>query len=228
MGFAGFIPVINSRHSNNGVATKKQPTNNQNTDMKTLHLRRHSIKDGANNTIGTKGLQLAFEEGIIAHLAGSRYKKLFHGQLIRTAQTALAFCQGFGYVPAVMPVMDGLGDDALFAEIANAGFKAAVASGLSNFAATRQVHGDEQASIWAHRGCGAVETMFFSMNDNEVGVGFFHSPTIELVAWHYGAEHSEIDGWDQLKDMEGLVFACDDSRIILVAGKISVKTNAAK
>lgn len=36
--------------------------------MKELHLRRHSIKDGPNNTIGPKGLKLAYEQGELLNL----------------------------------------------------------------------------------------------------------------------------------------------------------------
>lgn len=107
-------------------------------------------------------------------------------------------------------------------------FKTAVADGLSNFAATCQVHGDAKANDWAHQGYRAVENMFYSLNDDKVGIGFFHSPTIELVAWYCGATHDKAKGWDQLKDMEGLVFTHFDNSPISVAGKITVQPDAAK
>lgn len=203
------------------------------TKIKMLHLRRHSIKDGPDQTIGPKGLELAIREGKRVDLgtvpvvgppvqeqdemalldsgqtAKRRYDKLFHGPQVQNAQTALAFCQGLGYVPRVMPIVNGLGNDNLFAEIITEEFKAAVQSGLSNFAAVRQVHCDIKVAAWADRGRMAVTRMFDEMGDGEIGAGFFYGIPIELAAWACGAGDDTVKEWTGLREAEGLIFVWD-------------------
>ena len=203
--------------------------------MKILHLRRHSIKDGLNGTIGLKGIRL---DSRLGYESSEPFAKIFHGPSIRTSQTALAFTYGLScrprvptinFVPKSMPIIFGLGDDTFFSEIGTDKFKKAVKGGLSKFAAIRKVHGQEKAMGWAKRGHLALMTMFDAMEDNEKGVGFFHSPTIELTAWVCKATESGIAKWSRLGDMEGLVFALDTQRReIRIVGRIDVETKVHK
>lgn len=196
--------------------------------MKILHLRRHSIKDGPNNTIGPKGLELAVKQGKLVKVG---YDKLFHGPLVRTAQTALAFCQGLGYTPFIMPVVSGLGDEALFAKMVTEEFRAAVKKGLSNFAAVQLVHDSEKIAAWTNQARLALMQMFDSMKDCEIGIGFFHSPTIELTALACSASDvaDAAEDWTRLRDLEGLVFVHDqETATPFLVGKISVQPDAAK
>lgn len=196
--------------------------------MKTLILLRHSLKDGPNDTIGPKGLKLAWEQGLNAKEI--RPEVIFHGPLVRTAQTALAFCEGLGYVPRITPVIYGLGDSTLFAEIATPEFRTAAKS-TSFFRATLQTHGVEKTKIWAELGLQAVKSMFEQMDDdeNKLAIGFFHSPTIELAAWACGVEQSGIDDWDKFSEMEGLTFKCDTSnKFMSLIKSASLKTPSPK
>ena len=203
------------------------------TKIKVLHLRRHSIKDGPGQTIGVKGLELARGQGALVNLgfvqpkfppasepAGDemalievqptqrRYGRLFCGPQVQNAQTALAFCQGLGYVPTVMPVV-GLGDDAMLKIIATPEFKQAVAGGLSFYAAIRQVHRNEDSMPWAELCRMALIAMFGDMAEGDIGIGFFYGIPIELAAWACGAGEDTTESWTGLREMEGLVFVWD-------------------
>lgn len=199
--------------------------------MKTLHLRRHSMKDGANDTIGPKGLALAKAEGekktgLGVHEVGdgpdamyvnNAYARIFHGVLIRTLQTVYGFAQGLGYTPTLMPMVKGLGDQATFVEMVNDAFKSAVKDGKSNLAALGHAHSATRVSSWAKEAVDALESMFDQMTDDEVAIGFFHSPTIELAAANCVTFGTALPkGWDDLKEMDGLVFV--QNRIPMVSG----------
>jgi hypothetical protein len=202
------------------------------TKIKVLHLRRHSNKDGSIQTIGFKGLELARSQGELVNLGLApmvgqptqeedemallessqptkrRYDKLFHGHQIQNAQTALAFCQGLGYTPRVMPIV-WLGDDSTLKIIATPEFNQAVADGLTFYAAIRQVHKNENFMAWAEYCRMAVIAMFDAMKNREIGVGFFYGIPIELAAWACGADEEDQVIWTGHREMEGLVFVWD-------------------
>ena len=204
--------------------------------MKTLHYRRHSIKDGTvKDTIGLKGLKLARHEGGLLHDAGFPIHRLFHGPLVRTAQTALAFCQGLcGILPDVMPVVLEIGTDELFREMATEQFRVAVKAGMSNFYALQAAHPEDKIVQWMDHSQKGVQSMFDQMEDGETAIAFGHSPVIELAALAYDAGEQPVEkivtGWDNLSDLEGLIFEGafleGQKGLIAVTRKISVAKDA--
>ena len=186
--------------------------------MKTLHYRRHSKKD-PDNTLSRGGIHLAVQEGSKAwHY---NYRHLFHGPLVRTAQTALAFCKGLGYVPEIMPVVHEIGTDELFAEIATSEFWRAVEGGASYFQALLVAHDETKAQEWAGPIAESIHKMLDDIDDNQTAIVFGHSPVIELAAWIIlGFKLPE--GHDRLDEMEGIVFATDDVGKICSGPKITV------
>lgn len=168
-----------------GDSPKKTKTKNI---MKTLVLRLHSITDGPNNAIGPEGLELAKRQGQLTSDRGIDFNQLFYAPYVATAQTALAFCEGLNYVPATTPVVSDLDYGALLAEISTDQFASTVKSGLSNFMAILQVHGEAKAKQWAELAHRDVLWMFDQMEYGEDAIGFFHSPTIELAAWSCGVK----------------------------------------
>lgn len=201
--------------------------------IKTLHLRR-SIDNGA---IGAEDINFARDQGRAVDLGYPtdlrlgeklRYGKLFCGPLACSAQTALAFLSGLRYFPTIMPVVNGLGDEALLKEIKTIEFKSIVADGLSEFVAVLNVHGSRKFEAWFKLGQSALNGMFSAMEAGEVGVGFFHSPLIEMAAWKYGANPNAEKSWFNLDPMEGLIFVNDGKNPTSVTGKISLITVAGK
>lgn len=235
------IPAKNRARVKNKNSKTKIQIMNKLTKVKTLVLFRHTTKDGPNETVGPQGFDLAASQGAAQSnyikLADaedgmdgdwqSRLSKLFYGWQFQNLQTALGFCKGLGFVPTLMPVVSGLGDDALFSEIITDEFRAAVAGGLSNFAAIRQVHGHQQSVAWAEQCRLALITIFEAMADGQTGVGFFYGIPIVLAAWACGATEDEEHIWDHLGLMEALVFIADRENIPSLAGKIYVAKNGA-
>lgn len=191
--------------------------------MKKLHLRRHGKKDGPNDTIGPQGLEQTRREGVEAVRNGNSYQRLFYGPLVRTAQTALAFLEAFMRPPITMPVVQGLGDDALFKEIVNDTFKRAIAAGQTNLAATLMAHPSERCTIWQMHAGAAVEQMFDALGEGEMGLGFFHSPTIEMAASSFGFVVTDL----KLAELEGLEFTQDANGVVRVTTVIRVTQEAA-
>ena len=200
--------------------------------MTTLILRRHSTKDGPQDTIGPKGLLLARREGDNQDVVDPEVDHIFHGPLVRTAQTALAFAGQMGCKSVSYPVVDGLGSAAMFGDMVTDAFKAGVKSGKSNFVALIETHGVERCQEWAVRAClPAVEGMFDILVDEDVGIGFFHSPTIELAAWAVAGCPDIKDfpaEYAQLGDLEGVTFYRDDEGAITLGDKISVEPLSAE
>src|SRR5258708_221021 len=125
--------------------------------MKRVSAFRHSLKDGPRNTCGPKGLELATRQGeAFIALGLGFFDKAAHGILVRTAQTLLAFLKGYlsdsqnySVFPGILPPIEQLGSDELFAEMnANPDF-AATAKEIGNFHAVFKCHGDEKAGAWA-------------------------------------------------------------------------------
>jgi hypothetical protein len=152
-----------------------------------------------------------------------RIARIFHGMLLRTAQTAIAFCKGLGYVPTLMPAVSGLGDDAMFKEMANDAFRAAQKT-MSNLQALQASHPAKRYVEWAKEARVAVDSMFEQMSDDEIAVGIFHSPTIELAA---STLQNDLvpnpDGWDSLKEMDALVFVQSTGGLLGVTKVIRAK-----
>jgi hypothetical protein len=191
---------------------------------KKLILFAPSTLDGPDQTIGPKGLELARLKGLLMGDRVIAFNRLFYGPFLETTQTALAFCEGLNNMPTSNPVRVGLGDKTLFVEISTPEFKLAATNGMSNFNAVKEIHGEAKAMIWAEVSKSSVLSMFDQLKHNEVGVGFFLSPMIELAAWCCGA-NSVPKGWDRLGDMEGLIFSHHSERKILVEEKISKQRN---
>lgn len=204
--------------------------------MKTLHYRRHSTK-GTDNNLTDEGIVRAILEGLKAgeqRIPGSGndidgphrliYDRLFHGPLIRTAQTALVFCHGLNYIPKPMPVIPEIGTDELFMEIATPEFREAAKKGASNFDATLNVHDVSWCQEWAVQAKEAIRAMFKFMRNGEYAVAFGHSPVIELAAWACWSQNfSQLpDRFRRIGDMEGIEFIQQDDGMISVGEKIVV------
>lgn len=189
--------------------------------MKTLHYRRHSIKDGPNNTIGPKGIVLARAEGEKVDITDTSYARGFHGPLVRTAQTLLAFSRGLGYVPDPMPVVPEIGTDDLFAAMATPEFRQTVAGGASNFTSLVTAHGFDQCRDWAIIAALGVASMFGAMGQDEMAIAFGHSPVIELAIWRLCGHDMPEVFLRQIADMEGAIFTEENDKIE-VLGKIIV------
>ena len=202
--------------------------------MKTLYLLRHTLNLGG--LVTHEGFALAEAQGQSLDLRvpptdvgpdvtwiNPRIARLFHGLLLRTAQPALAFCKGLGYVPTFMPAVSGLGDDAMFKEMANEAFRAAQKT-MSNLQALQASHPAERYVEWAKGSRAAVDSMFEQMGDDEIAVGFFHSPTIELAASTLQNDLVPLpDGWNNLKELDGLVFVQSTGGLLGVTKIIRAK-----
>lgn len=192
--------------------------------MKTLHYRRHSIKDGAvKDTIGTKGIALAITEGDQDAEHDIFPGCVFHGEMVRTAQTALVYMSCMDHGWRVMQVVPQIGNATLFAELANDAFRKAVTGGASNFEAVIAAHGIEKAKGYAADALEGVVDMLDDMgNDDDLGVAFGHSPIIELAAWAATGFESLSEALRKLGDMEGIIFTQNMSGAITVGNKITV------
>ncbi len=176
--------------------------------VKKIRYVRHSIKDGANNTIGPKGIAYVQEKAI-----GAKYTDIFYG-IYRTVQTALAYICQVGCQPGVRvhtPVAE-IGTEELFAIMVNNGFKAAVNAGKTNIEAVYMAgHTGEQITIWANDALTGVKKMFDAMPDNGFGLALGHDPIIPLATIALGYE-----GIPSLKEMEYLDFFLQDDGSIEV------------
>lgn len=194
--------------------------------MKTLRYRRHSSKDGAvKDTIGFKGIALAISEGDKDAENGILPGCVFHGELVRTAQTALIYVSCMDHGWRVMPVVPQIGNAALFAELANEALCKAVAGGASNFEAVIAAHGVEKAKGYAADAFEGVKDMFDDMgNDDDMGAAFGHSPIIELAAWAAAGFQDLPPEFIRLSDMEGIEFVNEDdgNGTIRIGEKITV------
>lgn len=188
--------------------------------MKTLHYRRHSLRDGV--YIGEKGLALAFDEGQKARKSGdAMFDRLFHGPLVLTAQTALKFCEGLDYVPTIMPIVEEIGTEQLMKQIGTDAFRAAKTDDKTWLQTTINVHGLLAARTWAQIAVGGVGLMFEDMSEGETAIAFGHSPVIDLVVWSTAWPH-EIS----VVEMEGYVFTQSENGAVQIAKKIDVVLEA--
>ena len=169
---------------------------------KTLRYVRHSLKDGANNAIGPKGIALAQEKAVSAP-----YTDIFYG-IYRTVQTALAYICHIGCAPGTRvhtPIAE-IGTDELFAVMVNDAFKAAVKSGKTNIQAIYEAgHSVEQLAAWSEDAAIGVKKMFDLIPVGGFGLALGHDPIIPMAAEIFSAE-VEIQS---LKEMEYLDFYMD-------------------
>lgn len=193
--------------------------------MKKLYYFRHSTKDGANNTIGPKGLALARKVGDWLYdnnEEGLEFDCVFHGQLVRTAQTALAFTAGYGAVGDIMPIVPEIGDDELFKQMTAPSQFRTLASAMGNFKALLQCHEQTRCGEWTYLAFSAVEKMFDAMNESEAGVAFGHSPMIELALAKILHTTELPDEYLTFGDMEGVELQQEEGEAIKVVRKISM------
>lgn len=178
--------------------------------MKTLHYRRHSLKEG--NYITLKGMILSGDEGHAMTKRGINFEKLFHSPFLRTLQTAYSFCQGLQYQPVLMPVVKEIGNQKWFDElVANGAYMKAVDRKKTHLEALYAASENDQAlrNSWgeiAHRG---LVRMFIDMDEGETAIAFGHTPIIELAAAMLPVGGLLPLGWDHLAEMDGLVFVQD-------------------
>ncbi len=192
--------------------------------MKRLYYFRHSSKDGANNTLGPKGLALARKVGDWLYDAEEEleFDRVFHGTLVRTAQTALAFTAGYGAVGDIMPVVPEIGNDALFSQMVDPSQFRTLASAMGNFKALFQCHDSEVISSWIAEASLAVVNMFSAMEDGETGVAFGHSPMIELALAKVLGTTELPEEYLVFGDMEGVELQQEEGGAIEAIRKISM------
>ena len=192
--------------------------------MKRLYYFRHSSKDGANNTLGPKGLALARKVGDWLYDAEEEleFDRVFHGTLVRTAQTALAFTAGYGAVGDIMPVVPEIGSDDLFSKMVAPSQFRTLASVMGNFKALLQCHDPNQLAEWTYLAFSAVENMFNAMEDGETGVAFGHSPMIELALAKVLGTTELPEEYLVFGDMEGVELQQEEGGAIEVIRKVSM------
>jgi len=181
--------------------------------MKKLTLYRHSEKTQDGNHISfTDGLRLAMATGATIT---DNISHVFHGPLPRTAETACYLVAGnpnaFSDATQHDPIV-GLGDNDLFSEMFPDNVRNLVGK-YSVLGAVFQGHGDTVASEFAQRGIDAINEMFDLMENDEIGVGMFHDPTISLAAHFIGLPNAR-----SLKSMESITFIQDDDGNIKAIG----------
>ena len=197
--------------------------------MKRLFYFRHSTKDGFQNSIGEKGLALAEQVGawMLNDVTAQEvdFNKVFHGPLIRTAQTALAFMSTFGGEFKTMPVVVEIGDDQLISDMVRPSQFRPLAGVMGYYAALLQCHGGESVDYWILRAVAAVINMFAAMDEDDDAVAFGHSPMIELALAGIMGTKKLPEEYLVFSDMEGVELQQDDAGNISIVGKISMTTS---
>jgi hypothetical protein len=174
---------------------------------KRLRYVRHSLKDGNNNTIGPKGLALISEKS-----PEGNYTDLFYGLLYRTVQSVLAIIAAIGCVARtrVHTPIKAIGNDELFADMANDAFKAAVKEGKTNVQAVLASHTEAHIEDYKEIAIAGVKEMLDAMPDDGFGLALGHDPVIPLAAITLGYD------FPSLKEMEYLDFVLYDDGTITV------------
>jgi hypothetical protein len=110
-----------------------------------------------------------------------------------------------------MPVVTGLGDDKMFGsdEMVTPEFRE-VQKHMPNLAAIDKVFPADRVQQWQAAAGQAGRSMFEQIAYNGIAIGFFHSPTVELVVRDIVPEANRLDGWDSMKEMDGVVIVQDD------------------
>lgn len=197
--------------------------------VKTLFLFRHSLRDGEN--ISEEGFRLAIDLGEQIRELPPQHFDIVHefgSPMSRCWQTLAGIKSGYadaGLGSTIIPHQPvfGLGDAAIAEEILTDEFKAAVASGMSNFHAAMAVHPDK-VKEWAAGAFAGLSKMFKAMDDEGPvqGIGVFHSPFIELLAWLLLGLPEELpeDLQDPLKELDGFEFYQTEDGTISVGPKL--------
>lgn len=133
----------------------------------------------------------------------------FHGTLIRTAQTAIAWLTADGQEPRVHQPIPEIGSDDLFKEMANDEFKIAQKS-MSNIEALVAVHTPEKVVEYTTNAGEGVRKMLDLIEDDGVAEAFGHDPVIPLAAKAFGADVPS------LKELEYIDFIWEDGNITVV------------
>jgi len=188
--------------------------------MKILYYRRHSLRNG--DYISPEGLHLALKEGALSDVI---FSEAFHGPLVRTAQTLLAFLMGTSIECTIHPVIEEIGTNDVLTSMANEAFRLGQGQDLPHLTCLRAAHDQATYDKYAATARLAVRKMFDAMEDGSFGIAFGHSPMIELSATGLEAhpEGKLPEGWDDLKEMDGLVFVQHDDGKLIVESVIRAK-----
>jgi hypothetical protein len=194
--------------------------------MKKLILRRVDTPNGPNDAISSQTLALAQRQGELAE-AVDRPTKIFHGPLAQSEQPARAYHRGLGLKgeAIIMPIVEDLGNRALFLEIATPTYKEHRRTmDLSVFTTFLLAHSRDDYKM-IHKvmrlGRQAVSLMFSKMKEGEIGAAFCPSPILETTASFFKDDADGIKDLGKLNIMEGLVLI-DDGDSVRVTEKVSV------
>lgn len=187
--------------------------------MKKIYYFRHSKKNGS--IIAEEGIILAVESAI--NVQEIQFTDLFHGILIRTAQTLIAIITGLScrlkgtkLIPPVEgaklhPPIDEIGNQEKFDEIVSDEFRKLTKEGKSNLEALRKTLSPEKFQKFLEWAAEGVKKMFSQMEgDNALACG--HSPVIEAAAEYFTGEEDSY----QPKECEFYEFVFHNSGDITV------------
>jgi len=176
--------------------------------MKKLFYVRHSLKEG--DVISAEGLVKAKELGM---RFSETVTDLFHGILVRTAQTLIAVMTGMGKFcenTTLHPVIEEIGTQDLFDEMVTPAFKEARKTASSNLEALMMENIEvSNFPFFLHNSGAGVEKMFSMMSDGGVGLAIGHDPIISLATEHFGLK---LNGY-QMKELEYIIFTEENGKI---------------
>lgn len=171
--------------------------------MKKLVMFRHGKKDG--KMISAEGLKEAMELG---RTLNRDVNCVVAGLLPRTWQTASAVLGGYmtqGKAPVrALTAIEEFGTDELFNSWIEKGFRAAVQKTGSNLEGVRGILSEQDFAEVKETARAGIYEVFHQMFDDELCVGFGHSPIIELAAEHYS-----LFG-QNLQELQGVIFTLDN------------------
>lgn len=197
--------------------------------MSSIYYFRHSIKDGENNTLGPKGLELAKRVGSYMYREDDEFNPevVFTGPLVRTVQTAYAFMQGLSEqcncpIPVLLEAIPEFGNDGLFVDMVKPSEFRTLAAKMGNYRALLACHNGDVVGLWVDIATDAVKKMFTAMNEVQTAAAFGHSPMIELALAGILGSKELPEEYLVLKEMEGVLLEMDDAGNISVSRKISM------
>lgn len=158
--------------------------------MKRLRYVRHSDKDG--EFIDEFGLKRAMD--LVPEDNTQRFTDVFHGPLVRTAQTLLAFVSQLTHAVKVHPIVPYIGDDDWLKQIATPDFKNATKSGMDNLSAAKKIHPISKLEEWSEYAAMGVRSMLDNMgDDNGFALAVGHDPVISWAAEYFMEESKESE-----------------------------------
>lgn len=181
--------------------------------VRKIRYYRHSIKNPENN-ISPEGVVLAqksifpFEDG--------HFEIGFYGELIRTKQTLEAMIEaGRFFSPNFIifqePIV-GVGNNSIFNQMKNYGFKVAIKNGASVIDALIANHTADTIYQWMRLAGSAVERMFVIMQAETCrAIAIGNDPMLSLAARYFGWEDAP-----SLRECGHIDFLMDDQRQITV------------